>query len=60
LRQAAQFYRQILAKVEQAPMDREQALIRRGRALVGLSALDLEWNIREQAEQSATEGLDLG
>lgn len=60
LRQAAQFYRQVLAEVEQAPMEREQALIRRGRALAGLSALDLEWNVREQAEQAASEGLDLG
>jgi LuxR family maltose regulon positive regulatory protein len=41
-------------------MEREQALIRRGRALAGLSALDLEWNVREQAEQAASEGLDLG
>lgn len=59
LRQAAQLYRQVLAEAERVPMPREQALLRKGRALTGLSALDLEWNALETAEQAAAQALDL-
>ena len=57
LRQAAQLYRQALKDTEQAPMNREDMLIRRGYALVGLSALALEWNDLEMAEQYGTQGI---
>lgn len=60
LRQAFQIYRQVLTELEQAPMDRDQALVRRGRALLGLSTLNLEWNALEQAQQQASEALELG
>ncbi|HEU5099507.1 MAG TPA: hypothetical protein VFU22_10840, partial [Roseiflexaceae bacterium] len=33
---------------------------RRGRALLGLSALDLEWNALETAERYASQALELG
>ncbi len=59
LRRAAQLYQQVLAETEQTPMDRELAQIRRGRALIGLSTLDLEWNALETAEQYASQALDI-
>jgi LuxR family maltose regulon positive regulatory protein len=60
LQQAVQIYQQVLTDVEQAPMDRDRALLRKGRALAGLSALDLEWNALETAEQHASQALELG
>jgi LuxR family maltose regulon positive regulatory protein len=60
LRQAAQFYRQVLTETEQAPMDKDQALIRQGRALIGLSIVELEWNALETAKQSASQAFEIG
>jgi LuxR family maltose regulon positive regulatory protein len=59
LHQAAQFYQQVFTRTEQAPMDRIQALNRKGRSLIGLGLLDLEWNALETAEQRASQALDL-
>jgi LuxR family maltose regulon positive regulatory protein len=57
LHQAAQLYQQALTELEQTPMDRDDALFRRGRALLGLSGLNLEWNALETAEQQASQAL---
>ncbi len=55
LYQAQEIYRQVLAGVEDAPMDRMQASIRRARALLGLGMLALEWNNLEEAEDHLTQ-----
>jgi LuxR family maltose regulon positive regulatory protein len=55
LHQAAQIYRQVLARVENAPMGRERASIRKGRAHMGLGELFLEWNDLEEAAESASQ-----
>lgn len=55
LHQAAHAYQQALTRLEQTPLDREQAQIRRGRALLGLSVLDVAWQQLEAAEQKAVE-----
>jgi LuxR family maltose regulon positive regulatory protein len=62
LHQAAQFYRQVLAGItEAAPRTIVHwADFDRGRALVGLAALNLEWNELETAEQELSQALDLG
>jgi LuxR family maltose regulon positive regulatory protein len=57
LRQAVQLYRQVLTQTEQTPMNRELAQISNGRALSGLSTLDLEWNDLEAAEQNLSQAL---
>lgn len=57
LRRATELYHQVLAQIEQAPMDRDLAQDRRGRALIGLSALELEGNALERAAQYAAEAL---
>jgi len=57
MRQAAHLYRQIIARTENAPMARDEALIRRGRALYGLSIIALEENDLKVAEQYLTDGL---
>jgi len=44
LQQAAQLYRWVFSELESNPLDRDQTLLRRGRALAGLAALALEWN----------------
>jgi LuxR family maltose regulon positive regulatory protein len=59
LRQSAHYHQQVLVEVEQRPMDREMAQIRRGRALAGLSRLELEWNRLETAEHFASQALDV-
>lgn len=59
LRQAAQVYQQVITEVERTPMDSDMAYLRRGRALAGLSGLDLEWNLLETAEMRAAEALDI-
>jgi LuxR family maltose regulon positive regulatory protein len=60
LHQAAQICQQALAATEQTPLDRYLAQILRGHALSNLSALDLEWNALEAAEQRASEALEIG
>jgi LuxR family maltose regulon positive regulatory protein len=60
LGQAGGLYRQALSTAEQAPIDRDQALQRRGRALAGLAGLALELNDREAAGRDAAEALDIG
>jgi LuxR family maltose regulon positive regulatory protein len=59
LRQAAHLYRQVIARTVNAPMDRDEALIRRGRALFGLSTVALEGNDLKTAEQHLTEGMTI-
>jgi len=59
LHQAAQLYQQALTELDRTPMDRDDALFRRGRALLGLSALDLEWNALEIAEARASQALTI-
>jgi LuxR family maltose regulon positive regulatory protein len=60
LKQAARLYRQVFSEAERAPMDRDRALLRQGRALTGLAALALEWNDLEAAERDATQAGDIG
>ena len=60
LRQAAQCYQQVLAATEQTYLDRHLAQIQKGRALIGLSVLDLEWNELEAAEQLASQAFEIG
>ncbi|MCC6457749.1 MAG: hypothetical protein IT328_22530 [Caldilineaceae bacterium] len=60
LRQAARYYEQVLVDLEQKPMAREGAQTRRGRALAGLSQLELEWNRLETAAHYASQALDIG
>jgi LuxR family maltose regulon positive regulatory protein len=63
LHQAAQLYRQVLAETEDlddAGLDALEALFDRGRALLGLGALSLEWNDLETAEAYARQARDLG
>ena len=60
LRQAAHLYRQVIARLENAPMDRDRALIRRGQALLGLGTLALEVDDLQAAEQYVTEGVAIG
>jgi LuxR family maltose regulon positive regulatory protein len=57
LRQAGQIFRQVLSRTENAPMDRDQASIRRGRANLGLGILALEWNDLEAAEGSVSQAV---
>jgi LuxR family maltose regulon positive regulatory protein len=57
LHQSTHLYRQVVARLENAPMDRDRALIRRGQALLGLGTLALEENDLERAEQYVTEGI---
>jgi LuxR family maltose regulon positive regulatory protein len=63
LRQAAQLYRQVLAEteaVDDSLLGARQGLFDRGRALIGLAALSLEWNDLEAAESYAQQARDLG
>ena len=53
LRQAAQIFRQVLSRTENAPMDRDQTSIRRGRSDLGLGMLAYERNDLEEAEELA-------
>jgi LuxR family maltose regulon positive regulatory protein len=57
LHQAAQIFNQVLSRTENAPMDRDQSSIRRGRALLGLGALSLEWNELEAAEEAVSQAV---
>ena len=59
LRQAAHLYRQVIARIENAPINRKEALLRRGRALFGLSILTLEENELKEAEQYLAEGMQI-
>jgi LuxR family maltose regulon positive regulatory protein len=59
LRHAAQLYGQALAVIERAPMDQDDTLLRRARALLGLGAISLEWNDLATAQQHGTEGLEI-
>lgn len=59
LRQAAQYYETALAEIEQRPIERTQAELRKGRSLAGLGALALEWNEIEKAEACAEEAIKL-
>lgn len=58
LRQSLHYYQQSLAELERRPMSREMAEIRKGRALAGLSRLELEWNRIEKAERHAAQALE--
>jgi LuxR family maltose regulon positive regulatory protein len=60
LRQAAAWYRQALDELGHTPMEAGQAQLRRGRALLGLATLDLEWNALDAAETQACEALAIG
>lgn len=62
LHQAAQLYRQVLAAVTEAVPRTimHWADFDRGRALIGLAALHLEWNDLEAAEQELSQALDIG
>lgn len=55
LQQAETIFEQVLARVEDAPMGRNQAAIRRGRAMLGCAVLALERNDLEVAEEAATQ-----
>jgi LuxR family maltose regulon positive regulatory protein len=62
LGQAARHYQQVLAGI---PEEADDIILRltdfdRGRALIGLGALSLEWNDLESAEQQLTQALDIG
>jgi len=59
LSQAAHLFRQVITRLENAPMDRDRALIRKGRALLGLGAIALEGNDLKKAEQYVAEGVAL-
>lgn len=54
LRQAEQTFRQTLSRLETAPMDWEQAAIRKGRAMLGIGMIALERNELEAAEEAVT------
>ena len=60
LHQAAEIFNQVLARTENAPMDRDQASIRRGRALLGLGMLALEWNDLEAADEAVSQAVAAG
>ncbi|MCE7990275.1 MAG: hypothetical protein DYG89_54745 [Caldilinea sp. CFX5] len=60
LRQAAQLYHYVLSAAEDAQMEQEQARIRVGNALIGLSALAYEGNALADAEQQALQALAIG
>jgi LuxR family maltose regulon positive regulatory protein len=57
LRQAIHLFRQVIARLENAPMDRDRALTRRGQALLGLGTLALEVDDLQTAEQYVMEGV---
>lgn len=59
LRQAVQLFQQVLADLENSPMDREDSLIRQARAVFGLGSIYLEWNDLEIAGQYASRGLEI-
>lgn len=59
LRQASQQYQHVLTKLEQVPMTREEQLLRRGQALLGLGSVALEWNDLETAEKNLTQAVTL-
>jgi LuxR family maltose regulon positive regulatory protein len=59
LRQALHYYQQALATLDQMPMSREMAEMRKGRALAGMGRLELEWNRLENAERYAAEAFEL-
>jgi LuxR family maltose regulon positive regulatory protein len=59
LHEAAEFFRQVLAETEYAPMEWALARVRWGRALVGLAALNLEWNELDSAAEQAAQALDI-
>ena len=58
LHQAAEIFRQVQGRVEDAPMDRAQAQIRRERARLGLGALQLEWNALDDAARQVSRAVD--
>jgi LuxR family maltose regulon positive regulatory protein len=60
LQQSGQIYRQVLAELDQAPLDRNDRLFRMGRALTGLAGLALEQNELERAEREASEAVTAG
>lgn len=60
LRQAAQLYHYVLRAAENAQMEQEQAKIRVGNALLGLSALAYEGNELTNAAQQAQQALAIG
>ncbi len=57
LHQADQIFRQVLSRTEHAPMDQNQSSIRRGRALLGLGMVALEWNDLEAAEEAVSQAV---
>ncbi|HEX6384749.1 MAG TPA: LuxR C-terminal-related transcriptional regulator [Anaerolineae bacterium] len=59
LRQASQHYQHVLTNVEQAPMVKEEQLLRQGQALLGLGSVALEWNDLETAEQNLAQAVAL-
>ena len=52
-------YQEVSARTENAPKNRDEALIRRGRALYGLSILALEGNDLKKTEQYLAEGMTI-
>ncbi|MBI5666981.1 MAG: tetratricopeptide repeat protein [Chloroflexi bacterium] len=59
LHQAEQVYRRVLDEIERTPLDRDLEQIRRARALIGLSTLDLEWNALESAQAYAAQAVTI-
>lgn len=57
LHQADQIFKQVLSRTEGAPMDRDQASVRIGRAHLGLGMLALEWNDLETAEEAVSQAV---
>jgi LuxR family maltose regulon positive regulatory protein len=57
LHQSSHLYRQVIARLENAPMDRDRALFRRVQALLGLGTLALEQNDLKAAGQYVAEGI---
>lgn len=51
LHRSAEIYKQVLSRIENVPMSRDQSRIREGRARLGAGLLSLEWNRLEEAEQ---------
>jgi tetratricopeptide (TPR) repeat protein len=59
LRQAVPLFQQVLADLENSAMDREDLLVRQGRAVFGLGSIYLEWNDLDIAGKYVSQGLEI-
>ncbi len=60
LRQSAQLYQVVLDRAQNTQMERDQATIRVGSALIGLGTLAYEWNELPRCAQQAEQALAIG